>query len=95
MKTENHGQVNERQPSAVMAFTQLEAAFPQIPFITLEQLFRECGENVNTVLDHLTTTQLQQPLCTMTVDDTKNLDFILNWLVWIVGHAFELCNISF
>ncbi|XP_068740120.1 uncharacterized protein [Montipora capricornis] len=78
-RTENHGQVTERQPSAVMALTQLEAAFPHIPFTTLEQLFRECGENVNTVLDHLTTNeasgqaQLQQPMCTMTVDDCENL----------------------
>ena len=59
MQTENHGQVTERQPSAVMALTQLEAAFPHIPFTTLEQLFRECGENVNTVLDHLTTNEAE------------------------------------
>lgn len=78
-RTANHGQVNQRQPSAVMALTQLEAAFPDIPFITLEPLFRECGESVNTVLDHLMTNeasgqaQVQQPSCTMTVDDRENL----------------------
>ena len=83
MQTENHEKAFARRPSSVVALTQLDAAFPHIPFTTLEQLFRECGENINTVLNHLTTeasTGLAQPqasMCTMTMDDSDNLRRLL------------------
>lgn len=77
-RTENHGKALARRPSSVMALTQLDATFPHIPFTFLEQLFRECGENINTVLDHLTTkasgqAQPKASTCTMTTDYSENL----------------------
>lgn len=81
-RTGNHGKALARRPSSVMALTQLDAVFPHNPFTSLEQLFRECGENINTVLDHLTTkangqAQPKASTCTMTMDDCENLRRLL------------------
>ena len=40
-----------------MSVTLLEDLFPDIPFTTLQELYRECGENTNTVVDVLTADQ--------------------------------------
>ena len=83
-----------------MALTHLETAFPHIPFTTLEQLFRECGENVNNVLDHLMTNESsgqahpQTPTCTMTMDDCENLQR-LSMLFPQFSNMLEDCFASF
>jgi len=48
---------SQRIPSELMSVTLLEDLFPDIPFTTLQELYRECGENTNTVVDVLTADQ--------------------------------------